>query len=392
MAHLEQHLRLLRPARVLALEEVAEEALLEAHAIVRVEVGPVLDPVDLEPFLLRGRAHEALEVAARMQPLTAPVRRREERHRDPGPVGQARAPVLVRGQRVLEARLVEVAAAGAQLLLGQGGRPGDPVAGHPAPVAARAAAVLHPHDLRGEPGPAEGAEDAAVVAEVAVEVGRPLPDADGGQMRRLERRHLPLVHGVVGDAVEPHLAAAPRLRGCPLDAAIEIARLAGRPDVEDAGRAAGPARVHAQAGIAVRHPLLRVHHLPVLVLVRGAREHVGVLRHHAAPLISVEVLEVQPLGIGAVGEDDGVRARPGGPVHIGAEDQAVVHRDGDVPVDAHAVADLAREVAHGRSPRQLSCCGTDSAWRNVIPPGRLLHSSAPMACQTPRRQAGREPG
>src|SRR4029453_3594783 len=82
---------LLRPAGVLALEEVAEEPLLQApavvvgegaekpllgaHAVVGVEVGPVLDAVHLEPLVVGGRSHEALEVAARVQPLPAPVAR-----------------------------------------------------------------------------------------------------------------------------------------------------------------------------------------------------------------------------------------------------------------------------------------------------------------------------
>src|SRR5262245_18422334 len=73
MAHLQQHFRLPAPAGVLALEEVAEELLLQLQAIVRVEMRPVLDDVALEPFLLRRGAYEALEVAARMQALPAPV-------------------------------------------------------------------------------------------------------------------------------------------------------------------------------------------------------------------------------------------------------------------------------------------------------------------------------
>src|SRR5262245_17739597 len=73
MAHLQQNLRLLAPAAVLALEEVAEELLLQLQSVVRIEVRPVLDAVALEPFLVRSGAHEALEVAARMQALPTPV-------------------------------------------------------------------------------------------------------------------------------------------------------------------------------------------------------------------------------------------------------------------------------------------------------------------------------
>src|SRR5258705_264261 len=81
------------------------------------------------------------------------------------------------------------------------------------------------------PPPPEGAQDAAVMAEVAIVVGRAPPDADGGQVRRFERRDLPLVHRVVRDAVQPDLAIAPGLSGRPLDAAVEVLGLAGRPDV-----------------------------------------------------------------------------------------------------------------------------------------------------------------
>jgi hypothetical protein len=73
VAHLQQHLGLLAPAGVLTLEEMAEELLLQLQAVVRVEMRPVLDAVALEPFLLRRGAHEAFEVAARMQALAAPV-------------------------------------------------------------------------------------------------------------------------------------------------------------------------------------------------------------------------------------------------------------------------------------------------------------------------------
>ena len=51
MAHLEEDRRLRRPPGGLALEEVAEEALLQTHPVVRVEVRPVLHAVHLEPLL-----------------------------------------------------------------------------------------------------------------------------------------------------------------------------------------------------------------------------------------------------------------------------------------------------------------------------------------------------
>src|SRR6185369_6465585 len=87
----------------LALEEMIEEAKLKLAPIIGVEVRPVLDAVDLEPLLFRRGAHEALEVAARMQPLPAPVRRGEKRRGELGRAGAASARQL----RGLRARRVE---------------------------------------------------------------------------------------------------------------------------------------------------------------------------------------------------------------------------------------------------------------------------------------------
>jgi len=184
------------------------------------------------------------------------------------------------------------------------------------------------------------------VTEVAIVVGGALPDADRAQVRRLERRDLPLVHRVVGDAVQSDLAGAPRLPRRPLDAVVEVLGFARRPDVEMTGGAAGAARVDPDAGVAVRHPLLRVDDLPVLIFVRGPGRDVRVMLGHPAPLIGVEILEVEPLAVRAVREDDRVLARSEWPEDVGAEDQAVVDADRGIPVDAHPVARFAGDLAH----------------------------------------------
>src|SRR5262249_17276636 len=133
MAHLQLHPRLLIPAGVLALEEMAEEFLLQGYAIVRVEMRPVLEPVPLEPFVLRGGAHERLEVAARMQALAAPVGGRQKRRLHLRPVGHARLPVLAGVEPVRQAVLVEIAADGAPAFLPPPGWPPPPTPAHPAP-------------------------------------------------------------------------------------------------------------------------------------------------------------------------------------------------------------------------------------------------------------------
>src|SRR5207245_5478360 len=118
---------------------------------------------------------------------------------------------------------------------------------------------------------------------LAVVIGESFPDAERREMRRAQSADLPLVGGEVGDAVQPDLAARPGLRRGPLDAVVEIARLARRPDVDDAGRAARAARIDAHADIAVGHPLLWIDELPALVLVARALEHLGGCLYKARP-------------------------------------------------------------------------------------------------------------
>ena len=223
------------------------------------------------------------------------------------------------------------------------------------------------------------------MAEIPVVVGGPLPDADGGQVRGLERRHLPLVHPVVRDAVQADLAAAPGLRRRPLDAVVKVPRLPGRPDVEDTRRAGGAAGVDPDARIAVRHPLLGVHDLPVLVLVGRVGHHLGIGLDHQAPLVGVEVLEDEALAVRPVGQDGRDLAGPERAVHVGPQHDPVVHGDGHVPLDAHPVPDfapvLAREWRPSVNPRSR-----EGPWRRADRPlagaGLFVTASRP-----PRRPA-----
>src|SRR6185312_16696720 len=109
MAQLELHTRLLVPAGVLAFEEMAEEALLQAHAVIGIELGPMLDAMRLEPFLRRCGAHEALEIAARMEALAAPIGGGEKRRGDLRPHRRARLVIII-VERVGENLVAENAA------------------------------------------------------------------------------------------------------------------------------------------------------------------------------------------------------------------------------------------------------------------------------------------
>jgi hypothetical protein len=66
VAHLQPHFWLLRPASLLAVQEFVEEPFLLLASVVGVEVGPMLDAVHFEPFLLRCRAHKTFEIATRV--------------------------------------------------------------------------------------------------------------------------------------------------------------------------------------------------------------------------------------------------------------------------------------------------------------------------------------
>jgi hypothetical protein len=76
-------------------------------------------------------------------------------------------------------------------------------------------------------------------------------------------------------SVQADLATAPRLLARPLDAQLHVERLARRPAVDHAGRTPRTARIDTHAGIAVRHPFLRIDQFPVLVLVARPFEDLG---------------------------------------------------------------------------------------------------------------------
>jgi hypothetical protein len=102
----------------------------------------------------------------------------------------------------------------------------------------------------------------------------------------------------------------------------------------------GAATIDANADIAIRHPLLRVDHFPVLILVGRTLGDLGIVADHVVPAALVElVLERQALGVGPQGHDDGITALRRRPEDVGAQYDAVVHRNRHVPIDVHAVGD-----------------------------------------------------
>src|SRR5262245_61584292 len=75
---LELNAGLFVPSVVFILQIKIKKTELQLPSVVRIEVRPVLDAVRFEIFVFRGGTDETLEVAARMQPLPAPVRSGEE--------------------------------------------------------------------------------------------------------------------------------------------------------------------------------------------------------------------------------------------------------------------------------------------------------------------------
>src|SRR5271156_5545148 len=186
MTNLKLNPRLVAPAVRVTLEIKIEKPALQFAAIIRVKMRPMLEPVAFEPLLFRGRPDKPLEIAARMQSLPAPVRRRQKRHRDLAPVGRARSVIIIvkgMGENLItEARPVTC-----ELFVGQGLVATDQLAAHRAARPSFAETKLNGLDLHVVPVGPERRHDAAVMRHVAIPVGSALPDAHGFQMRRLQR-------------------------------------------------------------------------------------------------------------------------------------------------------------------------------------------------------------
>src|SRR4029453_4115312 len=122
--------------------EIIEEAQLLLAPVVRVKVSPVLDPVRLQPLLLGRGPHKALEVAAWMQTLAAPIGGREQRRDDLVPLGRARLVILV-VQRMRYDFGAKIGTVLGELFVRQCLGPADQLAVNAAALAPFAGPVLH---------------------------------------------------------------------------------------------------------------------------------------------------------------------------------------------------------------------------------------------------------
>src|SRR5437879_12853012 len=210
--------------------------------------------------------------------------------------------------------------------------------GSTAARAALAKSILHGLYLHVVPVRPEAAENATVMRHVAIPVGSAFPDAHRSKVGRLKRSHMPLVDGIVRNAVEAHFAVAPWLRASPLDAIIKILGLARREVVDISGRRTAAARIDAYADVILRHPLFRIDDFPALEFIGRAGGNIRVLFGHALPLVRIAVLKGESFRVRTIGEDDRVISLGDRPKDIGAQDDSVIHRDWHVPFDAHAIS------------------------------------------------------
>src|SRR5262249_29065512 len=174
-----------------------------------------------------------------------------------------------------------------------------------------------------------GAENAAVIEDVAVLISRAFPRHDARERWQLEVRHPPLGAREERDADGGDAAVAPGLMAGPLDRVVEVDCILRGIEQRLPRRLAGAALVDAHATIAARHPPFRVHGLPVHVGI-GLLFQIGWRDPQLVLLVDAHVDQhgKMPVAIG--------------PQHVGLELGAIPHRDVDVLLDLHLVARFGR--------------------------------------------------
>src|SRR5262249_13641688 len=284
-----------------------------------------------------------------MQPLAAPVRRREERHSDLLQIGRARAVILVI-ERVRECAGDDVASILFQLFWREGLGPSNRLAGDPAARPALPDAMLHRKNRTRIPVGDEFGIDAAMITGFAVVIRRALPSTDGGQVRWRQCSNLPCVHRKIGNTVEADLPGTPLLRGGPFNAFVKISGFSWRPRIDITWRATGAARIDTHDCIAVRYPPLRVNDFPVLISVTRSYGDFRLLFDHPLPGEFPTILEGVALRIGPVIEDHRKFAVAHGAEYVGAQDDAIIHENSGIPFDLHAIADFRPRRTHWPRP------------------------------------------
>jgi hypothetical protein len=201
----ELHRRFLHHAVVDVLEPVVEESKLVAPPVLAVEGMIMRAAMDAQLFVLRGGAHIGLGGAAQVQSHAGPVADRPHGKIDLVPLRllalehPAVEAVAHESPQYVVLKRIWIVAVGAteQVMRHVGGEPADDEA---------------------------RAENAAMIEDVAVLIGRAFPRHDAGERRRLEVCHPPLGAGEERDADGGDAAIAPGLMASPFDRIVEVDR------------------------------------------------------------------------------------------------------------------------------------------------------------------------
>src|SRR6266446_314310 len=190
------------------LEPVLEEAQLVASAVVAVERMVMRAAMDAQLLMFGGGAHVAFGRAAQMQSHARPVPDRPHRQID-----------------VLPLRLLSLEHTAVQTVAHE--PPQHVVLESVRIISVRASKHVMRH-VGGEPTDDEaGAENAAVIKNVAILIGGAFPWHDAGERWRLEICHPPLRAGEEGDADGGDAPVAPGLVAGPFDGVVKVDRLLG---------------------------------------------------------------------------------------------------------------------------------------------------------------------
>ena len=168
-------------------------------------------------------------------------------------------------------------------------------------------------------------------------------------MGRLESGGGPLIDTIIGDTQQADFSTAPGLCGGPFDAFVEIMRLLLGPEINTALRVAGATGIDADAGVPMRHPFLRIHSFPVHILAGSTFQNLRIYLLNTLPEYRVAIGEVDALPIWAIGHEHGILPVIVWTKNVGPEDNAVLHGNGDIPVNPHVIlyGALIGELFHG---------------------------------------------
>ena len=321
---------------VLPLQIVVKKCLLHFPSIVCINLCKVLQSMNLQKFFLAARPEETFHVATQVQSIPSPVSTGQHGDSHLTQVRRAIHVVFVI-QLVSKELFFQIHRIGRQLFIREVHVAGYPHTIDPADLSPGPQPVLNDRHLNRLPKGKKVTYDTAVASHIPIIIIAAFEGTNGRQMGRLESGGGPLIDAIVGDAQQADLPAAPGLCGGPFNAFVDILRLLFGPEVNTAFGVACAAGIDADAHISMRHPLFRVHSFPVHIFAGSAFQDLRVHLLNTLPEYRIAVREMDALSIGAIGHKRGIlpiiiRAK-----NISPENNAVLHGNGNIPVNPHVV-------------------------------------------------------